>query len=145
MGVIMQLKGKNQIKEAIKKLKSQVYYDKSNTNLHLRKQLVTYLHRYGKQKLEDSVYNLLTEQKNFETLLENISFVVIPKRIKMDNHDEQFITNFKGEKKTTVEDINLTLLLSFRFTLVQYIFRTSLETCQVSESPSYLSIHKFES
>jgi hypothetical protein len=98
---------KTLIKQSIKKLKNQVYYDKSNTNLHLRKQLVTYLYQHGKKRLEESVLDLLEGQKNFEPYLKKISYVVIPKRIKKSESKGQFITNFKAGKKTTIEDINL--------------------------------------
>ncbi|REL39151.1 hypothetical protein DYD21_04120 [Rhodohalobacter sp. SW132] len=95
------------IRQALKKLKSQVYYDKSNTNLHLRRQLVTYLDQNGKKKLEDSVYKLLMGRDEIEPFLKKISYVVIPKRIKNGYSSEQFITNYKAEKKTVIEDINL--------------------------------------
>ncbi|SMO65103.1 reverse transcriptase domain-containing protein [Gracilimonas mengyeensis] len=95
------------IKQAIKKLKNQVYYDKSNTNLHLRNQLVTYLYQHGKKRLEKSVLGLLEGKKSLKPYLKNISYVVIPKRIKKSEPNGQFITNFKAEKKTTIKDINL--------------------------------------
>lgn len=95
------------INQAIKKLKSQVYYDKSNTNLHLRKQLVTYLNENGKEKLKKTVLNLISDKKELDHLLKKISYVVIPKRIKNSESTKQFITNYKAEKKTVIEDINL--------------------------------------
>ena len=95
------------IKQAIKKLKSQVYYDKSNTNLNLRKQLVTYLSEHGKGKLEDSVLNLLSKSNNLENYLNSVSYVVIPKRLKSQDQNEQFVSNHKIEKESIVEDINL--------------------------------------
>jgi len=95
------------IKQAIKKLKSQVYYDKSNTNLHLRKQLVTYLNENGKEQLENSVLNLVLGNKQLEHFLNKVSYVVIPKRIKNSESTEQFVSNYKAEKKTVIEDINL--------------------------------------
>jgi len=97
----------NFVEQALKKLKSQVYYDKSNTNLHLRKQLVTYLHQNGKKKLKNSVLDLLHGKKKLDPYLKKISYVVIPKRIKIYTFDDQFITNYKADKNTTVEDVNL--------------------------------------
>ena len=103
----MEKKLKPLIEQALKKLKSQVYYDKSNTNLHLRNQLVTYLHKNGKKELIESVHNLLVDQKEIEPLLKKISYVVIPKSIKNGKPSEQFVTNYKAEKNTTIDDINL--------------------------------------
>jgi hypothetical protein len=98
---------KEDIRKALKKLKSQVYYDKSNTNLHLRKQLVSHLHQSGKEELVDSVYDLITDRKKLDTCLNKISYVVIPKSIKPFHDSKQFITNFKPETATMVKDINL--------------------------------------
>src|SRR5690625_1520640 len=95
------------IEQALQKLKSQVYYDKSNTNLYLRKELTKYLHENGKEKLIKSVKNILRRKKKFNPLLKRISYAVIPKSIKQDNESKQYITNFKSEKNTVVKDINL--------------------------------------
>src|SRR5690625_3219185 len=98
---------KDDIRQGLKKLKSQVYYDKSNTNLHLRKQLVTYLHQTDKEELIDSVYNLVRGKKKLDSYLEDIDYIVIPKRVKKFDDSKQFITNYKPESETKIEDINL--------------------------------------
>lgn len=101
------------IQQAVKKLISQVYYDKSNTNLHLRKQLVSYLNKYGYDQLVDRVQRYLSTKKaispSLEELINEIGYKVIPKSAtpKKPNTDKQFVTNKRSSEEYEVRDINL--------------------------------------
>lgn len=104
---------KTDIQQAVKKLISQVYYDKSNTNLHLRKQLVSYLNEYGYDQLVHRVQRYLSTKKGIspsvEELINEIGYKVIPKSATPKNSftDKQFVTNKRSSEEYEVRDINL--------------------------------------
>lgn len=104
---------KSEIQQAVKKLISQVYYDKSNTNLHLRKQLVSYLNEHGYDQLVDRVQRYLSTKKtislSLDELISGIKYKVIPKSAtsKKTDTDKQYVTNKRSSEEYEVRDINL--------------------------------------
>ena len=96
------------VQKAFKKLKSNVYYDK--TNLPLRDKIVSFESKYG-DELDDYLSEMfqafIDGGDKWQTLcakiLSSIGCIVLPKSIKKDTSSPEVISNFHPSKEIMVE------------------------------------------
>ncbi|MEX2411365.1 MAG: reverse transcriptase domain-containing protein [Candidatus Paceibacterota bacterium] len=101
------------VEQAVKKLISHVYHDKSNTNLHLRVELVKYLHENSFDDLVERVLQTLSTNKNnsidVNKLIEEINYKTIPKSVSSEHlkNDTQYLSNNRTNEYYNLNDVNL--------------------------------------
>ena len=105
-----------QIYSAYKKLKSNVYYDK--TALILRDALVKYENGNQKElekKLNEIIDKLLkaenkdniNEWDEYQKILDSIEIIVLPKKIKKEKTDDTIIFNGNQNKSIEIEKLSI--------------------------------------
>lgn len=93
--------------QAVKKLLSLVYYDKSNTNLHLRKQIADYFFDSGREQLIDRILRLVKGKLSVENILSELSYQVIPKGVEPKYGDKGYVSNNRESEEYDIQDVNL--------------------------------------
>lgn len=96
------------MQKAYKKLKSSIYYDK--TNLPLRDQIVSFEYDYGKDLNQylDELYSAFQEggeewTELSQNIISSINCILLPKKLKSDEPSSKVITNFRSNSAVQIE------------------------------------------
>jgi hypothetical protein len=99
--------GINDVRQAYKKLLASVYYDKSNTNLVLRKKIAKLHDKAEREKSFEQVLKLVKGEIPIESVENEIGYVILPKGVRSKSTEEEMISNDRIKDKNIVERFNL--------------------------------------